>query len=114
MRRFGVTDEQIAEQRFDKNFRGMMEFLVDDARARLTRGERLVKLVERDLAATLSLFAKGGHAILNAIAAQGYDTLRARPVVTKAVKGRLLVSALAGQVGAALLPRRGSPPRQRA
>jgi squalene synthase HpnC len=114
MRRFGVTDEQIAEQRFDKNFRAMMEFLVDDARARLTRGERLVKLVERDLAATLSLFAKGGHAILNAIAAQGYDTLRARPVVTKAVKGRLLVSALAGQVGAALLPRRGSPPRQRA
>jgi squalene synthase HpnC len=112
MRRFGVTDDQIAERRYDKNFRAMMEFLVGDARARLTRGERIAKLVERDLAATLSLFAKGGHAILNAIAAQNYDTLRSRPVVTKAVKGRLLVSALAGQMGAALLPRRGSPLRQ--
>ncbi|HEY5380671.1 MAG TPA: squalene synthase HpnC [Acidobacteriaceae bacterium] len=114
MRRFGVTDEQIAELRFDTNFRAMMEFLVGDARARLTRGERIAKLVERDLAATLSLFAKGGHAILNAIAAQDYDTLRSRPVVTKAVKGRLLVSALARQMGAALLPRRSSPLRQRA
>lgn len=108
MRQFGVSDEQIVERRFDGNFRAMMEFLVSDARARLTRGERIAKLVERDLAATLSLFAKGGHAILNAIAAQNYDTLRSRPVVTKAVKGRLLVSALAGQMGAALLPRRSS------
>ncbi|HEX4154997.1 MAG TPA: squalene synthase HpnC [Acidobacteriaceae bacterium] len=108
MRRFDVTDEQIGERRFDENFRAMMKFLVDDAQARLTRGERIAKLVERDLAATLSLFAKGGHAILDAIAARDYDTLRSRPVVTKVVKARLLVSALVGQMGAALLPRRGS------
>jgi phytoene/squalene synthetase len=46
--------------------------------------------VERDLAATLSLFVKGGFAILDAIAAQDYDTLRARPVVSKVAKLRLL------------------------
>jgi squalene synthase HpnC len=107
MQRFGVTDEQIAERRFDEKFRAMMEFLVRDARARLTRGERIVKLVERDLAATLSLFAKGGFAILDAIAAQNYDTLCSRPVVTKAVKMRLLGSALMGRIGAALLPKSG-------
>lgn len=106
MRRFGVTDEQIATRRFDENFRAMMKFLVDDARSRLTRGERIATLVERDLGATLSLFAKGGHAILDAIAAQNYDTLRSRPVVTKAVKMRLLASALAGRLAAAALPRR--------
>jgi squalene synthase HpnC len=108
MQRFGVTDDQIGERRFDEKFRAMMEFLVHDARARLTSGERLVKLVERDLAATLSLFAKGGYAILDAIAAQNYDILRTRPVVTKAVRMRLLGSTLVGRIGAALLPRRGT------
>ena len=104
MQRFGVTDEQILARRFDANFRAMMEFLVADARARLTRGQRIVELVERDLAATLSLFVKGGFAILDAIAAQDYDTLRARPVVSKVVKLRLLGGVLAGKLGAVLRP----------
>jgi squalene synthase HpnC len=112
MRRFGVRDRQIAERRFDKNFRAMMEFLVSDARARLTRGQEIATLVEGDLAATLSLFAKGGHAILDAIVAQNYDTLRSRPVVTKTVKMRLLVSALAGRVAATVLSRRRPAQRQ--
>ena len=98
MTRFGVTDQQIAERRFDENFRAMMQFLVDDARGRLLRGQRITQLVERDLAATLSLFVKGGLTILDAIAAQGYDTLRARPVVTKGMKVRLLGGALAGKL----------------
>jgi len=106
MQRFGVTDEQIHERRFDAEFRVMMQFLVDDARARLTRGHRIVSMVDRDLAATLSLFVKGGHAILDAIAAQGYDTLRARPVVTKEAKLRLLGGALLGKIGAILRPSR--------
>ena len=106
MRRFGVTDEQIHERRFDAEFRVMRQFLVDDARARLKRGERIVELVDRDLAATLSLFVKGGYAILDAIAAQGYDTLKARPVVTKASKMRLLGGALVGKLGAMVRPAR--------
>ena len=104
MQRFGVTDEQILARRFDANFRAMMEFLVADARARLTRGQRIVEMVESDLAATLSLFVKGGFAILDAIAAQDYDTLRARPVVSKVVKLRLLGGVLAGKLGAVLRP----------
>lgn len=106
MARFGVTEVQIHERRGDANFRGMMRFLVEDARARLVRGGRIVELVDRDLAATLSLFVKGGQAILDAIAAQGYDTLRARPVVTKGAKARLLAGALAGKAAAMLLPAR--------
>jgi squalene synthase HpnC len=107
MARFGVTDEQLIARHFDANCRSMMEFLVADARARLLRGQRIVTLVDRDLAATLSLFVKGGLAILDAIAAQGYDTLQSRPVVTKAVKLRLLGGALAGKAKSFLLPRRG-------
>jgi squalene synthase HpnC len=106
MERFGVTDEQLVERRFDARVRVMMEFLVEDARARLKRGERIVELVDRDLAATLQLFVNGGYAILDAIAAQGYDTLRARPVVTKGAKLRLLGGALVGKVASAVLPKR--------
>lgn len=109
MQRFGVTEEQIATRRFDANFRAMMQFLVADARARLHRGARISTLVERDLAATLSLFLKGGLCILDAIAAQDYNTLKSRPVVTKAAKLRLLGGALVGRVGASVLPRRGFP-----
>jgi phytoene/squalene synthetase len=106
MQRFHVTDEQLIARRFDTHTRAMMEFLVADARARLSRGSRIVTLVDRDLAATLQLFVNGGHAILDAIAAQGYDTLRARPVVTKTAKLRLLGGALAGKLASTFLPAR--------
>lgn len=112
MKRFNVTDEQIAARRFDANFRAMMKFLVDDTRARFKRGAKLTTMVEHDLAATLSLFVKGGNAVLDAIAAQDYNTLRDRPVVTKAAKLRLLGGALVGRVGAALRGR--SSPQGRA
>ena len=108
MQHFGVNDEQIAERRFDAKYRAMMQFLVEDARARLTRGQRIAALVKPDLAATLTLFAKGGHAILDAIAAQDYDTLCARPVVTKSAKLRLLAGAVIGKLGFALKPEKPS------
>jgi len=106
MERFGVSDEQLVERRFDGNVRAMMEFLVGDARARLKRGGRIVSRVDRDLAATLQLFVNGGYAILDAIAAQDYNTLQTRPVVTKSAKLRLLGGALAGKIASTLLPRR--------
>jgi squalene synthase HpnC len=106
MLRFGVTNDQIAQLRFNANFRAMMEFLVADARARLVRGQRITTLVERDLAVTLSLFVQGGIAILDAIAAQGYNTLRSRPRVTNGVKLRLLVRALLGKMTSTLQPAR--------
>jgi phytoene/squalene synthetase len=84
----------------------MMEFLVTDARARLTRGQRITDLVSPDLASTLQLFVNGGYAILDAIAAQDYDTLRSRPVVTKVAKLRLLGGAFLGKLGSILLPSR--------
>ena len=111
MRKFGVTDGQIQGRIFDANYRAMMKFLVEDARGRLERGAKITTMVERDLAATLSLFVKGGCAILDAIKAQDYDTLQDRPVVTKAKKLRLLGGALVGRVGAAMArsPRKARP-----
>jgi squalene synthase HpnC len=106
MQRFHVTDDQLIARHFDPNVRAMMKFLVADARARLTRGQRITTLVAPDLASTLRLFVNGGHAILDAIAAQDYDTLRSRPIVTKTAKLRLLGGALAGKLAAFLKPSR--------
>ena len=106
MARFGVTDEQIHARQFDEAFRAMMRFLVDDARMRMTRGRRLVSMVDRDLAATLGLFVAGGMAILRAIEAQDFNTLKSRPVVSKGTKVRLLGGALLGKLKALLLPAR--------
>jgi squalene synthase HpnC len=108
MERFGVSDEQLVARRFDANVRAMMEYLVSDARARLAHGEQITQLVARDLASTLQLFVKGGYAILDAIVAQDYNTLQARPIVTKSIKLRLLGSAVAGKIGSALLPARSA------
>ena len=106
MQRFHVTDEQLIARHFDPNVRALMKFLVSDARARLTRGQRITTLVAPDLASTLQLFVNGGFAILDAIAAQDYNTLQSRPVVTKAAKLRLLGGALAGKLAASLKPSR--------
>lgn len=106
MQRFGVTNDQLLARHFDANVRAMMQFLVMDARARLLQGQRIVSLVDRELASTLSLFVKGGLAILDAIAAQDYNTLQSRPFVTKAAKLRLLGGALAGKIKSTLLPTR--------
>jgi squalene synthase HpnC len=106
MQRFGITDDQLISRHFDANVRAMMQFLVADARARLARGQRITTLVAPDLASTLQLFVNGGHAILDAIVAQDYDTLRSRPVVTKTAKLRLLGGALAGKLTASFKPSR--------
>jgi squalene synthase HpnC len=98
MRQFGVTDADVAKRRFTPEFRSLMEFLVGHTREMLRDGGAINGLVDRELAATLGLFRKGGESILDAIAAQGYDTLKRRPVVSRRRKARLLAGALWGKV----------------
>jgi squalene synthase HpnC len=96
--RFGVTDHQIAARRFTAEFWRLMQSLVERTRAMLREGGAISGLVDKDLAATLDLFCKGGNAILDAIEAQGFDVLRQRPEVSKRKKLRLLAGALGGKL----------------
>jgi squalene synthase HpnC len=98
MARFGVTDEQVAARRFDAKFRALMEHLVRETRAMLREGAVIRGRVDRELATTLGLFCQGGESILDAIAAQGYDTLTRRPEVSKSKKARLLAGAVWGKM----------------
>ena len=95
MAKYGVTDEQIAARRFDREFRRMMASLVDETLKMLREGGRVSALVDPELAVTLRLFEQGGRAALDGIVRQDYDVLRARPKVSKATKAKLLLGALA-------------------
>ena len=55
--------------------------------------------MDRELALDIELFTRGGQEILNAIARQGFDVLRRRPVISKPRKlwlvGRAFLRKLA-------------------
>ena len=94
MHQFGVRDADVEARSFTPEFRALMEHLVADTREMLREGGTITKLVDPELATTLDLFRKGGESILDAIAAQGYDTLKQRPQVSKMRKARLLAGAV--------------------
>ena len=94
MDRFGVEEGQIEGRVFTPEFATMVQDLVRRTRTMLAEGGRISRYVDRELAVTLNLFRKGGDAILDGIAAQNYDVLRGRPVVTRTRKLSLLAGAL--------------------
>jgi squalene synthase HpnC len=94
MRRFGVTDETIAEGVMTPGFRELMKYEVEYARDLFRKGAPLIGMVDRELAMDLDLFTRGGMEILRAIEAQGYDVLRARPSIPKGRKMMLMLHAL--------------------
>ena len=94
MARFGYAEEELARGECNDSFRALMAFEVERARALFHEGVKLVDLVEGELRLDLKLFTMGGLAVLDAIERQGYDVLSRRPVVSKAKKARLALSAL--------------------
>ncbi|MCL2660209.1 MAG: squalene synthase HpnC [Acidobacteriaceae bacterium] len=97
MIRFDVEEGQIEGRIFTPLFGAMVEDLVDRTREMLHEGAAITQCVDSDLALTLKLFCKGGDAILDGIAAQKYDVLRGRPVVSKLKKLQLLAAAVFGK-----------------
>ncbi len=104
MERFGVTDEEIAARRFTPEFRAMMAYLVSYAGEMMDDGARLLSTVDAELAVTLQLFVAGGRAALGGVSAQGFDVLKRRPSVSKAVKVWMLAGALFGKAVSVFRP----------
>jgi squalene synthase HpnC len=100
--RFGYSSDDLRARRFTPGFAALMEFEVRRARALLEAGRALVPRMPGALAIDVDLFSRGGLAILERIAAQGYDVLTSRPRL-----GRL---AKLGLIGRALLARRSARP----
>ncbi len=96
---FGVDPENLCE---NHKFRALLAELVQDARTRLRAGVPLVKSVPKPVRVDISLFIRGGLAILDAIEQNGYNVLTRRPVVTRGKKMWLLLAALCSRPCAAL------------
>jgi squalene synthase HpnC len=96
----GLSESDIVARRFDERYVGLMEDLIARTRILFAEGQPLAKIVDGRLSVDLEMFTRGGLAVLDAIAAIGYDTLHHRPAVSKlkqaALLGRSLVAHMAG------------------
>ena len=92
MARFGVTEEQIFARRFSPEFAELMRFEVERARSQFEAGLKLCDLVEKRVRLDIAMFNQGGMEVLRLIEKQGYDTLTARPSVSKKRQMALLAS----------------------
>ena len=93
LRRFKVTEQQIAEGRFTPEFRELMEFEVARARDWFALGLPLANRVDKQLSIDIELFTRGGQEILAAIERHGYDVLKSRPAISKSRKLALILRA---------------------
>jgi squalene synthase HpnC len=98
LRRFGVTEEDLAANRNTPAFCEMMRVEVERAREWFERGLPLVSKVDKELAIDLELFTRGGQEILNAIEKQGYAVLGRRPSISKSRRLTLVARAALGKL----------------
>ena len=98
LRKYSVSEEDIAQNRNTPAFCEMMKFEVARAREWFARGLPLVKKVDKALALDLELFSRGGQEILNAIERQHFAALGRRPVISKPRKLALVARAALGKL----------------
>jgi squalene synthase HpnC len=109
--RFGVDEADLAARRFTPAFRDLLAFEVGRARGLLHEGWPLARRMPGKLAVDVDLFSRGGLAILDRIAARGYDVLSGRPEVGKAAKVGLLARSALAAAGRAVGMGNGGPGR---
>lgn len=98
LKRFAVSEQDIAAQRNTAPFREMMKFEVERARDWFKAGLPLVGKVDKELAIDLELFTRGGQEILNAIEQQDFAVLGRRPSISKTRKLALVARAALGKL----------------
>jgi squalene synthase HpnC len=98
LRRYSVSEEDLAQTRNTPAFCRMMKFEVQRAREWFERGLPLVGKVDKELAVDLELFSRGGQEILNAIERQDFAVLGRRPAISKPRKLALVARAALGKL----------------
>lgn len=98
LRCFGVSEDDLANNRNTSAFCAMMQFEVQRARDWFQQGLPLIGKVDKELAIDLELFSRGGQEILNAIERQGFAVLGRRPAISKSRKLALVARAALGKL----------------
>jgi len=96
MAEYGVAEAALDASEASEALRSLLRFQVERTREGFARGLPLVERVRGRLRVELALFSRGGLAVLEAIEAQGYDTLVRRPTVSDRAKRRLIAMTLLG------------------
>lgn len=96
MARFGVAESDILTRRCTPEFIELMKFQVQRARELFGEGRRLLPMVHRRVRGDIALYGMGGVAILDRIAAVGYNVLERRPTLSKSAKLGLMLRYLLG------------------
>jgi squalene synthase HpnC/squalene synthase HpnD len=102
--RHGLTPADIEARRFDGRYVALMRDLIMRTRELFVQGLPLLQNVDARLRVDLDLFSRGGVAVLDAIEAAGWDTLRHRPVIGRRTRAFLLARATLGTLRAMSLP----------
>jgi squalene synthase HpnC/squalene synthase HpnD len=96
--RHNVSEDDIVQRRFGENYIALMRALISSTRELFDEGFPLAHNVEGKLRIDLEMFSRGGMAVLDAIEAQGYDTLNHRPAISKAKQAGLLGRTIFSQL----------------
>lgn len=112
LRRFQVSEDDIARNQNTLAFCSMMKFEVERARDWFRQGLPLVGKVDRELAVDLDLFSRGGLEILNAIEKQNFAVLGNRPAISKRRKLALVARAAIGKLFGGAPAERANETRQ--
>jgi squalene synthase HpnC/squalene synthase HpnD len=91
----GLSADDIVNKRFDARYTELMKWLIARTRDLFRAGRPLANAVQPFLRVDLEMFSRGGLAILDAIAASGYNTLENRPSLSKWTQAKLLGKTLA-------------------
>jgi len=110
MQRHGLEPADIEARRFDQRYAALMKELIARTRELFSEGAPLVSQVDAQLRVDLDLFGRGGLAVLDAIEAQGFNTLERRPAIGPATRARLLARAAFGLLRARMRPNSPSAP----
>jgi squalene synthase HpnC len=81
MRKFGVSEKHIAEQRCDSAWQSLMAFQVERTRRMLVDGKPLGRRLPGRIGLEIRATIQGGLRILEKIERTGYDVFRRRPVL---------------------------------
>jgi len=92
--RFNVSPERLQSRTASAEFKAIMTFEVDRARAMFHKGKPLCTTVKGRLGLELRATWLGGVTILNRIQANDYDVFANRPAITSADKLRILINAI--------------------
>lgn len=95
MARFGVTEADLRAPQAAAPVRELVRFEVARARAELLAGAPLARTVPWRARLDLRMFTAGGLAMCDAIAAQDYDTLSARPAPGRLGRARIAAGVVA-------------------